>query len=76
MTDFLKAHPNVTRDEYMWKWTVPQILLSSYDFTHVVYLPDKGKRMKGGQSTDSRKTYDSPLDFVNDLGLPIFNEKK
>lgn len=76
MIDFLKAHPNVTREEYMWGWTVPQILLASYDFTHIVYLPqDRRKGGKGGRVSD-KKTYDSPMDFVNDLGLPIFNEKK
>ena len=73
MMDFLKAHPNVTRDEYMWEWTVPQIMLASYDFTHIVYLKDRrrGKgRKRYGSKIKNQRTYDSPVDFVNALNLP------
>lgn len=76
--DFLKSHPNVTRDEYMWEWTVPQILLASFDSTHLVYLKDRrrrGGRGRHGRVSPQRK-YDGPEAFVNDLGLPIFNNDK
>lgn len=66
MADFLKANPYVTRDEYMWKWTVPQIRLVSYDFTHVNYLSEEEAENKNAR----RVTAD---DLINDLGIPIFN---
>lgn len=76
--DFLKSHPNVTREEYMWKWTVPQILLASFDYTHLVYLKDRRRREgRGGRGKATpQRTYDGPAAFVNDLGLPIFNNGK
>lgn len=73
MIDFLKAHPNVTRDEYMWEWTVPQIMLASYDFTHIVYLKDrkrKGRKGRKGYGSGSQRTFENPQDFVNALNLP------
>lgn len=77
--DFLKSHPNVTRDEYMWMWTVPQILLASFDFTHIVYLKKNRMRSEGRNrrsKVSAQRIYDGPSDFVNDLGLPIFNNDK
>ena len=52
---------NVSREEYMWKWTIPQIKLASIDFTHVKYTDDKKKKsdiFDGSQP-------------INDLGIPI-----
>lgn len=67
MVDFLKANPYVTREEYMWEWSVPQIKLASFDFTHVKYLSeDEAKNKK------NEVTYGSPQDLVNDLGIPTF----
>ena len=43
MIDFLRANTFVSREEYMWKWTIPQITLSSMDFTRVEYKKDKKK---------------------------------
>lgn len=61
MIDFLKANPYVTREEYMWKWTIPQISIASIDFTHVKYTDtDKGKA----------KVFDGSQP-INDLGIPI-----
>lgn len=51
----------------MWEWTIPQIRLASYDFTHVKYLSDEEVKNK-----KKEKRYDNPEDFVNDLGIPIF----
>ena len=61
MIDFLKANPYVSREEYMWEWTIPQIKLASIDFTHVKYTDDKKKKsdiFDGSQP-------------INDLGIPI-----
>lgn len=67
MVDFLKANPYVTREEYMWEWSVPQIKLASFDFTHVKYLSeDEAKNKK------NEVTYGNPQDLVNDLGIPTF----
>lgn len=41
MADFLKQNPYVSREEYMWEWTVVQIRLVSFDYTHVRYLTDE-----------------------------------
>lgn len=73
MTDFLKANPYVTREEYMWKWTVPQVRLSSFDFTHsapVRSLDSDGKRKKRRRPANARRI-DSADDLLNDLGVPI-----
>lgn len=67
MVDFLKANPYVTREEYMWEWSIPQIKLASFDFTHVRYLSEKE-----AESRRKEKKYDDPQEFVNDLGIPIF----
>lgn len=65
MTDFLKANPYVTKEEYLWDWTVPQVKLSSFDFTHTIFLSEEdAKRAKA-------KRIDSAEDLMNDLGIPI-----
>ena len=51
MIDFLKAHPFVTMDDYLWKWTIPQIRLAMYDSTHIEYTKTKNdKKRKGGKT--------------------------
>ena len=50
----------------MWEWTVPQIRLASYDYTHVNYLSEKEAKSK------KDKKYDNPDKLMNDLGIPIF----
>lgn len=65
MTDFLKANPYVTKEEYLWEWTVPQVKLSSFDFTHTIFLSEaEAKRAKA-------KKIDSAEDLMNDFGIPI-----
>ena len=66
MADFLKQNPYVTREEYMWEWTIPQIRLASYDFTHVNYLSEEEAENKNARRVGAE-------DLVNDLGIPIFN---
>lgn len=70
MTDFLKSNPHVTKEAYMWEWTIPQILLSSYDYTHVVYLSERETEKKNVTVINSAE------DLMNDLGFPIFKDKK
>ncbi len=71
MIDFLKNNPSVTKDEYLWQWTIPQIRLASYDFTHVKYLHKDEKKKKDNQAT---QTFNSADDLLNDLGVPVFNK--
>lgn len=66
MVDFLRANPWCSREEYMWKMTIGQVRLSSFDFSHVIYLnKDKKKVNRIGNADD--------LKNLNDLGLPIIN---
>lgn len=65
MIDFLRANPFVTKEEYMWEWTVPQIKLASYDFSHVSY----GSSKKNPKA--NAKTINSAEDLLNDLGVPL-----
>ena len=37
MTDFLKANPFVSMEQYKWELTVPQIRIMAYDSTHIDY---------------------------------------
>lgn len=72
MIDFLKAHPFVTRDEYLWTWTVPQILLASYDSTHVEYLTEEQAKIEKGRKHAVHSG--NIAQFANDLGIPIFKQ--
>ena len=74
MIDFLRANPYVTREEYLWHWTIPQILLASYDFSHVEYLSEK--QAKKEKSRKNAITLDNPADLFNDAGVPIFSRRK
>ena len=68
MMDFLKAYPSVTKDEYMWSWSVPQIKLAAFDFSHVIYLTDKQKEKRKAKKVD--------IKHISDLGIPIFEDKQ
>lgn len=67
MMDFLKANPSVTKEAYMWEWTVPQIKLASADNTHVRYLNDKEVELRKAKRYDG-----NDLSSLSDLGVPIF----
>lgn len=72
MTDFLKANPYVSREEYMWEWTVPQVRLSSFDFTHTVYMRNDGdKERRRKRKVANARKINSADDLINDLGVPI-----
>lgn len=66
MSDCLRAIPSMTIEDYMWKYTIPQIKLMLYDYTHVEYHSEKDEPQK-----EEHKTIDG---FVNDLGIPIFKK--
>lgn len=70
MIDFLRENPYVTREEYLWEWTISQIRLASYDFTHVKYLSEKEAKKKNAVVIDNAD------DLLNDLGMPVFNKKE
>lgn len=67
MMDFIKAYPSVTKEQYMWEWTVPQITIASADSTHVVYLTEKQAEMRKARRYDGNN-----IDELSDLGIPIF----
>lgn len=71
MVDFLKNNPYVTREQYVWEWSIPQIKLASYDYTHIVYLSEEEAKRK----RNAAKTvyYDNPADFVKNFNIPTIN---
>ena len=69
MTDFLRQNPFVSKEEYLWEWTVPQIKLSSFDYTHVIYLNEKDAKKRHAKRIESGE------DLLNDLGIPLFDKK-
>lgn len=74
MMDYLKAHPGVTMEEYMWKLSVPFIKITSYDTTHVLYLSEKQ-----AEARKAKKCGNGDYTALSDLGIPIFglnNDKK
>lgn len=68
MMDFLKANPSVTKEAYMWEWTVPQIKLASIDNTHVRYLTDSEVEARKIKKYDGNNLGE----LKNDLGVSIF----
>lgn len=71
MIDFLRANPYVSKEEYMWKWTVPQIKLASYDFSHIEYLDNVDSNKKDNPKEQS---FDNPMDFMKSFGLGMLNK--
>lgn len=69
MIDFLKAHPQITRDEYLWEWTVPQVELATIDNTHVEYLSEEQAKIERGRVM--AEDMDSEENLMNDLGISI-----
>lgn len=74
MVDFLRANPYVSRDEYMWKWTIPQIKIASVDFTHVKYLSEKEvehRKRSPKNIKNAKNVFGNGSTMLNDLGIPI-----
>lgn len=65
MTDFLKAHPFISVEDYMWKMNPCLIKLMAIDNTRVHYLSDKEKKSRKAKVIDGKNT-------MSDLGIPIF----
>ena len=59
MIDFLRNNPYVTKEEYLWRWTVPQVMLASMDFSHEIYVKKKEKKER----------IDSVEDLIKDFGM-------
>lgn len=69
MTDFLKAYPFVSLDDYMWKMNPCLIKLMIIDNTMIRYISDKSKKTKRMNGNDLSS-------LKNDLGVLIFDKKK
>lgn len=69
MTDFLKAYPFVSLDDYMWKMNPCLIKLMIIDNTRIRYISDKSKKTKRVNGNDLSS-------LKNDLGVLIFDKKK
>lgn len=67
MMDFLKDNPSVTKEAYMWEWTVPQIKIAIADKTRVKYLTAKEAEAK-----KAKKYSGNDIVELSDLGIPIF----
>jgi hypothetical protein len=76
MTDFLKAFPFVSMEEYLWKYSVPLIRVMSADTTHTLYLSESQAKEYERWLSDRRAIgYTDPEKLMNDLGLPVFKKK-
>lgn len=69
MADFLKAHPFMSMDDYLWNVNPCLTKLMAIDNTRIHYLSDKDKKRKKTQRIDGRN-------LTNDLGIPIFGDIK
>ena len=74
MIDFLRANPYVSKEEYLWKWTIPQVKLASIDYSHIEHLSEEQAEVEKKRKNAIR--IDNVMDLVNDLGIPVFNTKK
>ena len=70
MMDFLKAYPNVSRHEYLWEWTIPQIVIAMHDATRIDYskkkYPNKPK-VKGNSGKGNTIKINSIDDIKNNF---------
>ena len=71
MIDFLRANPYVSKEEYLWQWTIPQVKLASLDYSHVEHLSEE--QAKAEKNRKNAVRIDNVMDLVNDLGIPVFN---
>ena len=66
MGDFLKAFPQYTERDYMYKLSVPKIQFQITDSSHVKYLEGKDKEIWKGVA-DANEAYSKALNFLNSL---------
>lgn len=69
MMDTCKAL-GITRESYLWEWTVPQINLARYDSTHIEYSKDK-KGSKKDKPKEKTTVFNSVEDIVAVYGNGI-----
>lgn len=65
MADFLKAHPFITLEDYMWNMNPCLIKLMAIDNTRVHYLSEKEKERRKSKFIDGSN-------LISDLGVPVF----
>ena len=70
MTDFLRQNPFVSKEAYLWEWTIPQMKLSSFDYTHVLYMSEEEAKKRKAKHINTAE------DLMNDLGIPIFDKNE
>ena len=70
ITDFIKAHPMYTIDDYKWNLNPRFIRIMCVDNTRIHYMSEKEAQMKNA------KTINSADDLMNDLGMNIDIGKK
>lgn len=75
MIDFLRANPYITKEEYLWEWTIPQIRLATFDFTHIKYH-HRTEELKKKPGKINEKKYDNPQDLIRDLNIPVLKKNK
>ena len=70
MIDFLKAFPFISKEEYLWSWTVPQVELAAHDNTHIEHLTEEQAKIE----TEKKNaiTYSDPSQLLSDLNVPVF----
>lgn len=77
MVDWLKANPSLTMNDYLWGISVCMAKVMAADATHTVYLSEKqAKKQKLLNQKQNAVAFDEKLeseDFLNDLGMPIFD---
>lgn len=71
MVDFLRENAWCSPELYKWGFSMAQIRLMSYDFTHIEYL-DKDKVKEDANTIRIESAAD--LLNMNDFGLPIIKK--
>lgn len=71
MTDWLKANPSFTIDDYLWKISVPFAKIMASDATYTKYLSEK--ELKKVKQTHNVEKIDDPMKWLQDTGTPVFN---
>ena len=72
MIDFLKANPYVNREEYQWEWSIPQIKLALYDYTHIEYSNNKSEK-KETKEIKNKNIIGGDDDMIKMFGSKTYN---
>lgn len=65
MMDYLKSVPSVSMYDYMWKLTVPQIVLGTIDTTRLEYPKNKNKNESMASGDKPIKTLTTPEELFS-----------